>query len=510
MARKGPARGRSAIAALPLMLAAGCASAGYRGEVAARDPGRHVASQPGPAGDRVIRVAHEEPRTDAEPTPPSPEASGELPLDACIARALQSNAMIRAARFNVLALQHRVPQATSLDDPVVSNTVFPIPSVAPQYSLMGYMPYDALIAQQFPWFGTLRLRGRAAEQDVRIALFELAATELDVVAGVKRAYHDLHYQERAEALLVSNRALAEDFLTVARDRYRTARATQGDILRAEAALSDIDREIELVRGDQNEARVELARLMHAEDSEAIRTAPELPLAAVPAELERLQQLAIAARPDLQGRLAAIARDQEAIELARKRYYPNVTVGAIYQDMERRNAASPMAGGMPNVGLFVGFNLPIYRKKLSAGVCEAQARASADAALYEAERDQSRRDIKDLFVQARVQRRTIELLRRSNLPAARQVLEATASDYRAGNEGVDFLSVLAAWRDLLQVELQVAQVEAELGKTLASLERAVGVQLNEHPPDPAAHAPARPEEDTHAAPVDDRGRAPVEP
>ena len=37
--------------------------------------------------------------------------------------------------------------------------------------------------------------------------------------------------------------------------------------------------------------------------------------------------------------------------------------------------------------------------------------------------------------------------------------------------------------MLQVQLQIAQVEAELGKALASLERAVGVQLNEHPPDP---------------------------
>ncbi len=129
--------------------------------------------------------------------------------------------------------------------------------------------------------------------------------------------------------------------------------------------------------------------------------------------------------------------------------------------------------MPNVGLFVGFNLPVYQKKLAAGVCEARARASADAALYEAERDQSHRDIKDLFVQAQVQQNILGLLTRTNLPAARQVLETTASDYRAGNAGVDYLSILSAWRDLLQLELQVAQIESELGKTLAALERAVG-------------------------------------
>src|SRR5206468_5890167 len=111
---------------------------------------------------------------------------------------LTENRVVQAARFNVLALRERIPQVTALDDPVASNTIYPIPSVAPQYSLMGYNPYNLMLAQQFPWFGTLRLRGEAAELDVRVALAEFAAAQLDAVAGVKRAYYDLSYNERAE------------------------------------------------------------------------------------------------------------------------------------------------------------------------------------------------------------------------------------------------------------------------------------------------------------------------
>jgi outer membrane protein TolC len=414
--------------------------------------------------------------------------SGTMPLDECIRRALEANASVRAARFNVEALKQRIPQVTALDDPILSNTIFPIPSVAPQYELMGYMPYGALLAQQFPWCGTLRLRGQAAAQDVRIACFELAATELDAVANVKRAYFDLHFAEQTETLLKQNRKLAEDFLRIARVRYPTTTATQPDVLRAEVAISDIDREIENNTVALSEARAELARLMHLDPETDIRTVPALSVDSAPSQLERLYQLALASRPDLQGRLAAIDRDQAAIELARKRYYPNITLGVVYQDMEKTNAQTPRtADGMPNIGLFVGMNLPVYHKKLAAGVCEAQARAAADRALYEAERDQSHRDIKGLFVQARVQQNVIGLLRKSNLPSARQVLRLTSSEYRTNVAGVDFLSVISAWRDLLQVELQIAQVEAELGKTLASLERAVGAQLNEHPVDPSSLA-----------------------
>jgi outer membrane protein TolC len=466
------------VALLPLAVgASGCA------QLASTQwaPAPAVAPAASTADPDLRRAAFEDRAPATAPAPTTP-----LPLDACIRRALAANAGVRAARLNVEALRHRIPQVTALDDPVVSNTIYPIPEVAPQYSLMGYMPYSVLLAQQFPWFGTLRLRGQVAEQEVQIALHELAAAQLDAVEGVKRAYFDLQFNERAEALLIENRRLAEDFLQVARERYRTATAGQADVLRSEVAVGDIDRERESIRAAVGEARAELSRLLHLPPETEIQTAGAASTGSVPADWQRLTALAVAARPDLKGRLAAIARDQAAVELARKRYKPNVTVGLAYSQMEERGAmVGNTADGMPNVGLFLGFNLPIYRGKLAAGVCEAQARTAADAALYEAERDQAHRDIKGLYLQARSLQNVADLLRRVNLPAARQVRELTAGDYRAGAEGVDFLAVLGASRDLLEIELQVAQLEAELGKALASLERAVGVALNEHPPDPSA-------------------------
>ena len=93
---------------------------------------------------------------------------------------------------------------------------------------------------------------------------------------------------------------------------------------------------------------------------------------------------------------------------------------------------------------------------------------------------------------RIRQNIINLLRKNNLPAAEQVLKLTSGEYRASVAGVDLLSLISAWRDLLQVELQIAQIESELGKTLASLERAVGAQFNEHPPEPASHATPTPD------------------
>jgi cobalt-zinc-cadmium efflux system outer membrane protein len=414
-----------------------------------------------------------------DPAPTPPELLGSQPVDVFIRHALAENRTVQAARYNVLAMRARIPQVTSLDNPVVSNTIYPIPAVAPQYSLMGYNPYNLLLAQQFPWFGTLRLRGLAAAQDVKVALAELCAAQLETVANVKRAYYDLYFNERSERILLDNRKLAEDFLEITKSRYETTNVGLQNVLQAEVVIRDLDRELVRVRQGMAAARADLAQQLHVNPDSDLQTVASMPLADAPDQVERLYRLTVAVRPELQGRLAAIARDARAVELARQRFYPNVTVGLSYMDMTRQNAASPTAGGSPNVGLFVGFDLPVYRQKLHAGVVEAQARSLADAKLYDAERDSAYREVKDLFTQAQAQRSILGYFQTGILPKAEQALETATSGYET--QVVDFPTLITSWREVLQIQLQIAQVETELGKALASLERAVGTQINASKP-----------------------------
>ena len=246
--------------------------------------------------------------------------AGPQPVEVYVRRALQENRTVQAAFHNVQSLKFRLPQVTALDDPVASNVVFPIPSVAPQYSLMGYNPYNLTLAQQFPWFGTLRLRGKVAERDVQVALAELAAAQLDSVAAVKRAYCNLFAATRADEVLAENRKILEDFRSIALERLRNG-GSQQDVLRAELLISELDRERAGNQQSIAAARASLARQIHVPPDTELQTLPDLPRESVPRELDRLSSLALATRPELQGRLAAIARDEQAVELAKKRVYP---------------------------------------------------------------------------------------------------------------------------------------------------------------------------------------------
>lgn len=190
----------------------------------------------------------------------------------------------------------------------------------------------------------------------------------------------------------------------------TLGGSQQDVLRAGTLISELDRTLALNRQNVASARAALARQIHAHPEADLRTLTDLPLETAPEAIDRLYHLAMTVRPELRGRLEAIARDEKAIELARKRAYPNVTLGFTYMDMTKNGAVTPTtASGIPNIGLFVGFNLPINRKKYQAGVCEAQERAMADARLYEAQRDETDGEIKDFHTQARVQQETLGLL-----------------------------------------------------------------------------------------------------
>ncbi len=403
--------------------------------------------------------------------PPRIDFSGPQPVESFIDRALRENRTVQAAFHNVRSLRYRIPQVTVLDDPVASNTIFPIPSVAPQYSLMGYNPYNLTLAQQFPWYGTLRLRGVAADQDVRVALAELAAAQLDAVTAVKRAYYDLYAGLRTSEVLGENRKILEDFRAIAQSRLKTG-GTQADVIRSEVLLTELDREIASTDMGIASARAVLAKQLHVDPDTELFTLKSVTLGTVPAEIDRLNQMALAASPELQGRLAAIARDETAVELAKKRSKPNVTLGLTYMDMEKTNAVTPQtASGTPNVGFVVGFNLPIYKNKYRAGVAEATERKLADTRLFEAQRDVILAEIKDYMTQAKVQNHVLSLLRESIQPRAKETLKLAQSDYAKSN--VDYPTVLSALREVLQTELQIAQTEAELGKALASLERSVG-------------------------------------
>ena len=410
--------------------------------------------------------------------------AGEHPVDFYVVSALERNPDLLAATHRVTAQAERIPQVTALDDPMVSEQFYPFEDNSLQ-TAGGRLPSTLTLSQKFPRLSKLRVRGEVEEQETKIALTQVAQTQLRVTEQVKLAYYDLYANQQAIEITESSRELLEDLLKFAEARYRTG-GSQQDVLRAQLELDRIQDQLIQLERMLRVSQADMAELLHTSPETEPLADKKVDLEDVPEAIDLLYEAAVRCRPELQERLHAIVRDQRKRELARLQYYPDFNVGLGWQAVTTDNALARNANGNDNFLVTVGFNLPIWQDKLRAGVREAESRVLADARSYDAERDDTFRQIRRLIAQADAFEQQIELFTENIIPRAEQTLQVSVADYRVGK--VDFLQIIDNWNELLRFEIQLARLRANLGQTLASLELVVGCQLATLPelvtPEPA--------------------------
>jgi outer membrane protein TolC len=219
----------------------------------------------------------------------------------------------------------------------------------------------------------------------------------------------------------------------------------------------------------------------------------LRLEQIPDDLERLQRLAVEARPELHAQLAVLESDRQRLELARLDYRPDVTLGATWIDVSSAGV-SAVANGRDSFLIGASFNVPLYRKRLDSSVRSAEAKAVSSARQYDSLRDETLEEVMDLFVQIQSQQDLLTLFREDILPKARQTLEVSRQAYNVGQ--VDFLQLIDNWRELLRFKISYYRLEASLRQTVATLERTVGgitgpVMANPIPAPPGVPPPLPP-------------------
>lgn len=459
-----------------IALAAGCRTAHQ-----VRDPEFFQVAQsvqqalraPDPGGDAVSPVVS--------------HLEGPHPVEEYIQFALTQNPDVHAARKQMEALAHQVPVAASLQDPMLGMTFFP----EPVQTAAGQQEFALSANQKFPWRGKLSTRAELVESQTNVARAQLAAIELATVTKVKRAYYELYFIQQAIAVTEADQKLLGEIRDVANARYKAAKASQQDLLRADLEVSNVESDLIRLRQQLESAQARLARFLHIAPQTKLRALDRVPSDQVPRDLQWLQRQAVAARPELHAQLAALERDRSAVELARLDYLPDVTLGATWIDVASAGI-SPVANGRDAFLLTAGVNLPIYRKRLDSAVRSAEAKAVATARKYDSLRDATLEEVMDLFARAQSQQSLLHLFRTDILPKARLTLEVSSRAYNTGE--VDFLQLVDNWRQLLRYEISFRRLEASLQQTLAELERVVGGVTG-----PGAETISTPREQAHPLP-----------
>ena len=375
-----------------------------------------------------------------------------LSLEQLIAEVQARNPSVHAAIEAWRAAAERNPQVVSLEDPMFGFM---------KGLNMGYM---VEASQKVPWPGKRQLRGAAADAEANAACHEIRDTKRQLAQAASMAYFDYYQATRELEINAESERLLAAFKELAAKQYEVGKATQQDIFQAEVERVALQTRTAELRRSKVIAAARINTLLHQSPDCPLPPPPEQ--LAMPAELpaaEVLRAIAVQQRPDLAAQGARIQAEEANLGLAAKEYYPDMEF--VYRHDEFMNEP-----GMYNqVGMNV--NVPLYQAKRHAAVREAQARICQQRAEYQRRIDEVAFEVQSAAQRVHEAREVLDLYEARILPTVKASIESARENYIAGK--LDFLRLIEAQRQLRSQQERHYQVQAELHRQMAELERAVG-------------------------------------
>jgi outer membrane protein TolC len=369
----------------------------------------------------------------------------------------------------------KIPQATALPDPMLSYTQF-VRSVetrvGPQLNIVA-------ISQRFPWFGKLDLKGRTLLK-VAAARYQLfRAQEREIIHQVKQAYYQLGYVDRALTITREEQLLLEHYENLAQSRYGTGQGLRQAVIKIQAELTRILNRRQILEQQRESAVARLNTLMDRPPEQAITSVDKWDLPVARLDLNKLYELGYQNRQELRAASALIEKDEQAIELAKKDFWPDFNLSAGFVNLGNRNDPGgillpPPDNGKDAYSFSVGVNIPIWKNKYRAGVAEATETLIADKKKYLNLQNAMEFSIRDQVVRLQTFKEQIDLFEQALIPQAQEALRSSEAAYETGQVGA--LDLLDSERVLLEVRLMNIRYRTDYLIALSSLERAIGTRF----------------------------------
>jgi outer membrane protein, heavy metal efflux system len=385
------------------------------------------------------------------------------------------------------AARDRVDPAGALPDPMVTAGLMNLPAWSLDLGMEGMSMAVLELGQRFPAPGVREARVRSAKAGVEQASHRRDALALELRVQVAEGYAELLYLDESLAVLERTRALLRELAEIAGVRLGEGYGAQADVVRTHTELARIEERVSDLRGERTRAEAALSALLEGSlppgfqvdrphawgrllalqatpDDFAAVVPDRLPGLGLPPVSELLEQ-ALARHPRIAAAQAGFASQEAERLLAERERRPDIEVMLGYG----------MRSGNGNMwSASVSVPVPLFRGRKQ----DPLVRAAAGEA--EAARSEVRKERSDL--EARITaawsdlaraRERFHLVERLVLPQATTTVESAMSAFRAGSEGVSFLSVLESLTTLLASETERARSARDLAVASARLDGAAG-------------------------------------
>ncbi len=391
-------------------------------------------------------------------------------LDHMVAEALSHNPELAAAQARWEQFKYKVPQANSLDDPMLSFSFSNYPTDTYSSDETPMTGNELRLAQKFPYPGKLAAREDLAKEKAAWYKAVYLDGRYQLARKVKEAWYRLYFQDRAIAVVERNLALTDQVIRLTETRYEVGEGLQQDVLKAQVSRSKLLDKLIQLKQQRVSALADLNTQLNRATTTPVSPPEELDWVEVDLSLEGLQEAAESQRPIYNAYRSLAKRFQAERRVAELNYRPDFTFWAGYRfrddDLPDQGTDFVSAG--------VSFNLPIYQAKRDAAVAEAQAGLRTAQRQFEDFRSKVHFKIHDAFSRMQQKQEQAQLYREGLVPQAAQAFNAAMSAYQVGK--VEFLTLLDALMKLYNYEIDYYRYQSEYLRSVASLEAEAGVAL----------------------------------
>jgi len=400
-----------------------------------------------------------------------PKLNEQSKLSDYLTYAALNNPGLQAAFNRWKAALERVPQARSLPDPKFTYRYF----IEQVETRVGAQKQAFGIAQMFPWFGKLELRGDAATDAAHATRQRYEATKLKLFFQVKDAYYEYYYLWRAITIVEENIQLVKNFESVARTRYKAAIGRHPDVIRAQVELGKLEDRLKTLQDLRGPIVAKLNAALNRPAEALLPWPKQIEEESISFTDQQLLKWMANSNPELRALEFEIAKSRTKIDLAKKDYYPDIKLGIDFIDTDDAiGAMSPSDSGKDPVIAMFSINLPIWREKLDAALREARYNYRTVVRGKTQKLNILNAQLKLALYLFRDGERKIDLYRDTLLPKAIESVKANEASFRAG--GSTFLDLIDAQRVMLEFELAYERALSNRAQKLAELEMLVGREI----------------------------------
>jgi cobalt-zinc-cadmium efflux system outer membrane protein len=405
-------------------------------------------------------VAHAQTPSPDDASSTSPKASGHivetagpLTLAAALEFALQANADIAAAAWEVEAQRGAIRQSATTPNPHFAANIEDTQAATRTTTVQ--------LSQMIELGGKRSARMTVAELNFDAAMAELALKRADIRATVITVFYELLAAQERHGLALQSVEIAQQASNAAARRVIAGKISPVEETKARIAESSMRIELARAVSVRVSARKRLAATWRGTTANFERVEgdlavlPELPV--LDSLVQRLSQ-----SPALRRAQIEVERRQalSQVERARQTLDVVVSVGARRDEQLGRNQA------------LVGVSIPIPLFDRNQGNLQETLRrvdkAQDELTANEAGLDNSLTRAHEQLFAARLE---AQLLKRDILPGAQSAYDAATKGFEFGK--FNFLDVLDAQRTLLQAKSQYLRVLSEAHGAAAEIERILG-------------------------------------